>query len=85
MNRASDLGEDVKRTTLLLTLVFATLVLVLATSAVWADDPVATTVPPRPNPTEATMLNDVNMVPIIAATATFLGGLSVVAIRREWV
>ncbi len=73
------------RTTLLLSLLFATLVLVLATAPGWADDPVPTTVPPRPNPTEATLLSDVNMVPVIAGTAVFLGGLSLVAIRREWV
>ena len=71
--------------TLLVALMAALFVVMLAASPVRADDTVPTTVPARPNPTKATILSDVDVLPVIGATAAVLGVLSVVAIRREWV
>ena len=70
---------------LLVALIAALFVVMLASSPIRADDTVPTTVPVRPNPTEATILSDVDVFPVIGATAGILGLLTVVAVRREWI
>jgi hypothetical protein len=66
-----------------------TLVLAVSLPAAAAEPatPVPTTVltESRPNPTEATILSDVDVVPLVGVTAGLLGLLSVVALRRDWI